>query len=373
MPQRLIRRSAVCFAAAFVLLSLLSFAARAQEPPGEFGSEVDVSEVLLDVRVTDSQGNVILGLGPDDFVVREDGERRPVETVSFYSNRRLEGPIPKSLEGKVSQDGETTERYFVLLFDDQRRSDLGGPANLMRRQLDAGRQAKAWVRTLPPSDRVAVLSYDAKLKVQTDFTADRQQLEAAIDAAVQGKDLYGGNWPSRAGDTPAERSLLAGLPQGEALDKQSRRLQQAIETIAEAAGEIRGRKNLILFSSGFGEVNRFGQYIPDQRYYPPMMRALNDNNVAVYTIDLVPTEVQHELSNAMNVLSEDTGGRYFFNFTSFRSPLEQIEDTNSGYYLLSYRSPHERGTSGYQEVEVETRNPEFRVDARQGYLYGAGG
>jgi len=38
--------------------------------------------------------------------------------------------------------------------------------------------------------------------------------------------------------------------------------------------------------------------------------------------------------------------------------------------MLAYQATHPRGTSGYQSVKVAVGNPEFRVKAREGYLYG---
>ena len=73
-------------------------ALRAQPPAQEtpaliapFGAEILVSEVLLDVMVTDRKGNPILGLGPSDFVVTEDGRKVDVTAATFYSNRRYLG------------------------------------------------------------------------------------------------------------------------------------------------------------------------------------------------------------------------------------------------------------------------------------------
>ena len=40
------------------------------QPQGEFGEELAVTEVLLDVLVTDANGDVVIGLGADDFVVK---------------------------------------------------------------------------------------------------------------------------------------------------------------------------------------------------------------------------------------------------------------------------------------------------------------
>ena len=136
--------------------------------------------------------------------------------------------------------------------------------------------------------------------------------------------------------------------------------------LAEAAGTITGRKNLLLFSNGFGRINTFGQYQPDQRYYPEMVHGLNDNNVAVYPIDLVPAGTEHTLTDAMNQLASDTGGRYFYNFTNFITPLNQVAEENSGYYLLSYPAEKPTGETGFQEVQVKTINPEFQGPRPQG-------
>ena len=94
--------------------------------------------------------------------------------------------------------------------------------------------------------------------------------------------------------------------------------------------------------------------------------------MAVYPLDLTPPAVEHTLSDSLNQLSNDTGGRYFFNVTNFSTPLDQIAKENNGYYLLSYQSEQPAGKSGFQNVTVTTTNPEFRVKARKGYEYGSG-
>lgn len=242
---------------------------------------------------------------------------------------------------------------------------------MVRRQLDAGRRAKQWVeRELLPNDWVAVASYDHKLKLQVDFTKDRQTITRAIDEAMKGRDPEQ-NWPSRSASATGP-ALLDDLPQGNALRQETLRIYDAVRVLAEAAGEIRGRKNLVFFTTGFGQINNVGQYLQDPRYYPPMMQALNDNNVAAYMIDLTPLQVRHTMSDAMNQLAEETGGEYFFNFTNFATPLGQIAEENNGYYLLAYRSGHPAGESGFQKVRVRTKNPQFEVKAREGYVYGSG-
>ena len=50
--------------------------------------------------------------------------------------------------------------------------------------------------------------------------------------------------------------------------------------------------------------------------------------------------------------------------------MKEVAKDTAGYYLLSYRSEYPRGTSGYREVEVDTREKSYEVRARKGYLFG---
>jgi VWFA-related protein len=340
-----------------------------QPPQGQFGGKVDVNEVLLDVLVTDARGNVIVGLDKDDFVVKENGRPVQLTGATFYSNRRLVESSPALAKAGVSTEQVPEDRYFILLFEDQKDVAQEAP-RLLSQSLEAAKRARGWVESeLLPNDWVAVASYDTRLKVQQDFTRDRKALVEAIGDAVKGKDREG-NYPSRI-DTSKGPSLLAGLPKGSELRDKTATLYDAMQQIARSAGNIRGRKNLLLFTFGLpGRQDTFGQFVPDKRYFEPTVQALNSNNVAAYTFDLTPPAVEHTLSDSLNKLAVDTGGRYFFNVTNFSTPLDQVAQENNGYYLLSYTSEQPAGKSGFQEVEVTVKNPEFRVKARRGYEYG---
>jgi VWFA-related protein len=369
--QRMMRPAALALAG----LCALVLAARAQQaqapqpqPQERFGERVEVREVLIDALVTDARGNVIVGLDKGDFEVRENGKPVNLTGVTFYSNRRLlEGSSVVAKKG-IRIDQIPEDRYFILFFQDQKANALDAP-QLLQQQIEAGRRARSWVaKDLLPNDWVAVASYDYKLKIHQDFTHGREDLQRAIDDAVQGKDTEN-NWPSRI-SSQGNPSLIAGLPRGNELRDRTATIYDGIRLLAEAAGKITGRKNLMLFTNGFGRIETFGQYVPDPRYYPPMVKALNNNNVAVYAIDLVPIGTQHTLSDAMNQLASDTGGRYYYDVVNFETPLQQAAKENSGYYLLSYRAEHPAGQSGFQPVQVRTTNPELKVRARKGYYYG---
>jgi VWFA-related protein len=361
-------------AAAFVVMAGAAAAPdNPQAPPDQqrFGERIEVREVLLDALVTDARGNVIVGLGKSDFVVREGGKPVDLTGVTFYSNRRLLEHSAALASKGIRPDQVPEDRYFILFFDDQKANSADAPA-LLTQQVEAGRRAKEWLESeLLPNDWVAVASYDVKLKIHQDFTHDRRALVAAVDDAVKAKEAET-NWPSRIPPPAAGPSLLAGLPRGNELRERTHTIYDGLQLLARAAGNVPARKNLVLFTNGFGRINPFGQYEPDPRYYPPTMKALNTDDVAVYTVDLWPAgSTNHPLSDALNQLAADTGGRYLYNFTNFRTVLEQVSKENNGYYLLSYRSEHPAGSSGFQKVEVKTVNPEFRVKAREGYSWGS--
>ncbi len=326
---------------------------------------IDITEVLLDALVTDRQGNVILGLGPEDFLVEEEGSPVEITSLSFYSNRvNLDRP---------DEAGVTlSPRYFLFFFHNKTRTDPRQRSRYRQAIKDSGK----WIRTqMVPGDVAAVASYDFKLKIHQDFTTDRKALEEALDRAYMGKDT-GGNWPSRTQDRPpAERdlpSLLEALPVGKALRKATGRFSDAMRVLGEATGGIQARKTLFLFSQGFEGDNPGGLWRPDPRYYYDMMHTLNDSNVAVYAMDLARSGTEHNLRGSLSLLANDTGGRFYENLLSFSNQLNSVADENSGYYLLSYRSTHPHGESGYRKVKVSIRNRELKlkVRGRKGFLYG---
>ena len=360
-----------CLTTALILTLVMPLSSWAQdEPQSEFRGQIDVTEVLLDVLVSDSSGNVIVGLQPEDFIVKDGGEEVEVTSATFYSNRRFVESAQVAERLGVQPDEVPSDRFFILFFHDQRFEDPSITSNV----LDALRWAKVWVEEETLAyDYVAVLSYDVKLKIHQDFTLDRQELVDALESVAKMRDPES-TWPSRTAMHEGP-SLRQNLPQGKELRRQTRRVYSGLSLTAEAAGHIMGRKNMLLFSFGFGDQNDFGTFYPDPRYYPPMMQALNDNNVAVYSISWfknlgVQSPGQNQVENVLSLLSSDTDGTFYFNFVNFQTPLIKVVEDNNGYYLLSYSAEHERGQKGYQAVEVTTRNPEFRVRGRNGYLYG---
>ncbi len=326
---------------------------------------VVVREVLLDVLVNDKKGNPIVGLGPDDFVVSENGEVREVTSATFYGGEEFSG---SGREGNAR-----TDRYFIFMFHDLKQAN----PQLTGSQIDAGRWATRWLEDgMLPNDQIAVVGYDVRLKLYQDFSRDRNEIAEAILAASRGgKDPD--RWKSRSAPVfdPDSPSLFVNLPTGATLSKATPKIQQALELLGNAAEGIAGRKNLVLFSLGFGETRgSFGDYVPDARYYPPMEQSLNNGNVAVYAINTLGARrggnTMTGITDSLSVIAQDTGGYYYSNHNNVKTPLKQVAKDNAAYYLLSYRTEYDLGTQGYQEVEIETTAAGAKVKARQGYRYG---
>jgi VWFA-related protein len=342
------------------LIAVLTIASTAFAQQPGFGERVDVNAVLLDAVVTDAGGNQILGLTKDDFVVTENGVEQTVDSVDYYTNRRLlnanETAAPFAVE-RVRED-----RYFIFFVD-----KLPTPA-FFGRLAQFRRAVSDFVKDeIRGSDYVAIVGHDVRLKVYTDFTSDKRQIERALDdAARMGRGV---TKPSE-GTGP---SILRNIDAGDMMNRTGT-TYQALEQLADAVRPIRARKSLVLVSPVIiepGEEVRDGMLINTSRYYDPMIEALNAANVSVYGMNLIDSPstdpVYHQ---TIERISRETSGEYFRYATTFNTPLRQVAKASAGYYLITYRSQHKQSEKGFQKVDVRVKQPEFRVKARTGYSYG---
>ena len=341
-----------------VLCAALAFPAAAQQPG--FGERVEVEVVLIDVVVTDSAGNQILGLTKDDFVVREDGVRQSIDSVDYITSRRLLTGRESNLPFNVEHVKE--ERYMVFFFD----KPEGGA---MFQHLARARAAVSRFidEDMGTRDMVAVVGHDVRLKVYSDFTSDKQQLKRALREAATFSN--GQTEPSGPTNMP---SILRSIDTADMISGTGT-TYQGITVLADALRKIRGRKNLVIFSPGIlepGETVRDGIILNESRFYEPMIRALNASNVSVYAANLSPDVSEPVFHQTLQRMAEETNGDYFRYAVSFNPMISQVEKATGGYYLITYRTDKPRRARGYQKVDVSISNPEFRVKARPGYIYG---
>ena len=342
-------------------LLLWSWTAVAQQPP-RFRERVDVNVVLLDAIVTDSKGQQILGLDQKDFVVKENGGEQTLDTADYFTNRQLLNAQEANAPFKVERTQQA--RYFVFFFDKPEGGAFWDSLAMARR---AGRDFVE--KQMKPGDQIAVVAHDVRLKVYSDFTADKKQLLAALDEVGR----FGKGLTSRG---PAEGPSILRSVDADDMMSGSGTVYEGLEVLGHALRSIPARKNLILFSAGIAERGqdiRDGVILNQSRYYQPMIEALNSANVTVYAMNLLRSQASDlpAVHQTLDQIAADTNGDYYRHPVSFEPLLRRIEQANNGYYLLTYRSNHPTGSSGFQRVEVSIRNqPRLRVKAREGYAYG---
>ncbi len=349
-----------------LLILLAAPFALAQNPPTEpvqqqpFGEKVEVNAVLLDVVVTDAKGNQILGLTKDDFLVTEDGKPQAVDSLDYFTSRRLLNSTEENAPFKVEQVHE--ERYIVFFFDKPQDGQLFTRVALARRGA-----ADFLDRSMTEYDKVAVVGHDVRLKIYSDFTSDKAQLRRALDEVSR----FGRGITSPSGDNNGP-SILRNMSSNELINKTGT-VYEALTELADALRPIRARKNLVLFSAGImepGEEVRGGILLNRSRYYEPMIEALNEANVTVYAMNLLPEAPSAPvIHQTLESVTQETNGEYYRYAVTYNSALSQVAKASAGYYLLTYRT--QKTGRGFQRVQVSVKNhPEFRVTARAGYAYG---
>src|ERR1041384_4575883 len=149
------RAQALYITLTLVLLCIAAPVCYAQDDPEEI-IRVESNLVQLNVGVVDRQGRAITNLSRNDFVVFEDGMRQPI--LNF----------------------EPTQAPFSLVL----LLDLSGSTLPFRSTLKQA--ALRFIDALAIDDRVAVIAFNEKVDMLTNFTSERKKIAYAIDMA-QGK------------------------------------------------------------------------------------------------------------------------------------------------------------------------------------------
>ncbi len=342
---------------ALLLLASIPLIAQQKEVVPGYQENVDVNLVLVDVTVTDSKGNQILGLRKDDFIVKENGTEQQVESIDYFTNRRLLTSREDQAAFQVERVRE--ERYFILFLHKQTESPYY--AEMLR----AKKAASEFIdRDMLENDRVAIAGYDHRLKIYSDFTSNKKALKKALDKAVS----FGQGVVKRptAGTAP---SILANIDLNRM--QKTGTVYEGIRVLSDSLRSIGARKVLVLFSEGIGEVDESNdRFMLNEEYrYQPMIESLQRSNVSVYGVNLRRNVIDPRMEQTVARMASETGGEYFGRIVSYSIPLKRIENENNGYYMLSYRTAKSKDKHGFQKIVVSLKNPEFRVKSREGYVY----
>lgn len=278
------------------------------EGPATFRS--DVNTVNVDVAVMDNKGNFIPNIPPGNFRILEDN-------------------VPQKLSNFGKGEAPMTV-CMVIEF-----------SNLYQQYWSSGwyetlTAAYGFLDTLKPEDFVAVVAYDLRPEILSDFSADKRKAHEAM-----------------------QRLRIAAFSESNMYD--------ALVDTADRMSEIEGRKAIVLISSG---VDTFSKLTFDKT-----RRALQTAGVPIYAIGIMQAirelydargwmgPIQRldflQADNQMRTFAKETGGQAFLPrfFGEFPGIFRAVSEALRNQYSLAYQPSNQLKDGKYRKIKVELVNP----------------
>jgi VWFA-related protein len=268
----------------------------------------DVNTVSVDVAVLDNKGHFIPKIPQGNFRILEDNVPQQVSGFSV-------GEAPMTVTLLIEFSNRYQQFYSETWFQ----------------TLAA---AYGFIQTLKPEDYVAIIAYDIRPEILSDFSTDRQQ---AYDAM--------------------RRLQFAGFSESNLFD--------ALVDTEQRMQDIEGRKAIVLLSSG---VDTFSKLTFDKA-----RRAIQDAGVPIYAVGLMQairiiyegyqSEIERmdflQADNQMRTFAKETGGQSFFPrfYAEFPEIFRAISDSLRNQYVLTYNPTNQAHDGKFRKIKVELVDP----------------
>jgi VWFA-related protein len=283
-----------------------------KNPPelGNYSISKDVSLVTVPVMVTTSNGQFIPHLTEDNFRVWEDGVPQKISAFNL-----TQAPITA-----------------VLLVE-----FANIPTPFLYDTLNA---SYSFAQTLKPQDWVAVMYYDLRPHILTDFTQDKRQVINALNEL-----------------------RLPGFRETNLFD--------ALNETIDRAERIDGRKYIVLISTGRDSFSRIT--------YDQILKRIKDTkDITIFAMstgrafreylearntgfEMGPANMDFlQADNEMNTFARLTGGRaYFPRFEAeFPEDFQDMAQSIRNQYVLAYHPTNPKLDGSYRKLKVEVVDPE---------------
>lgn len=288
--------------------------------------KIDSTLVTIPVSVIDPDGKYLLNLAQKDFKLYEEDTQQEITNFASIA-------VPANV---------------VLMIDTSRSTKF--------KIEDIQRAAVAFVEQLRPADRVLVVSFDDKVRVQSEFTSDRNTLKQAIAKTKTGTGT---------------------------------KLYEAVNLVMnQKLSAVQGRKAIVLFTDGVDTESKYGagkQSMFDVEkkeviIYPIQYDTMADVAALLQGDDppqkLVtsqPTTEEFLLATRyLRGLALRSGGRVHqaATLTNVNEAFALIAEELRHQYSLGYYPSHEGRPGEFRRVRVEVVQPHRSVRARDGYRVG---
>ena len=294
-------------------------------PPIETRKKQEISEqstlfttetnlVTVDVAVVDEQGRFIPGIPQGNFLVLED--KVPQKVASFGLSQ---APMTVCLliEFNARFQQYWSETWYQTLT-----------------------AAYGFTETLRPEDWVAVVAYDLRPEILSDFTKDRRETYKAL-----------------------QRLRTTGFSEANLYD--------ALVETAERMSTIEGRKAIVLISTGMDTFSKLN--------YGETRRRIQDAGVTVYAVGMMQMLRQRadaygafngawggvarmdflQADNQMRTFAKESGGMAFFPrfYGEFPTIFQNIHYTMRNQYMLAYSPTNQKKDGEWRKIKVRLIDP----------------
>ena len=264
--------------------------------------KTDVDTVSVDVAIMDKSGRFIPDIPKSSFRVLEDN-------------------VPQQLTGFTAHGEAPMTVAIVVEFSNLFQSFYS------RTWFQTLQLVWGFASTLKPEDYVAVIAYDIKPEILSDFTTNRMETQEAL-----------------------HRMTIPAWHEANLFD--------AVADTADRMSGIEGRKAILLISSG---VDTFSKLTFDKT-----RKILQESGVPIYAIGLMQALrimmgprgdniAFLQADNQMRTFASETGGQAFFpRFEGEYGPIfQQIHESLRNQYVLTYSPSNKTHDGTYRKIKVQ--------------------
>lgn len=270
----------------------------------------DATTVTVPIAVLDQKGRFIPNIPQSYFRVEEDGTPQQIATFS-------KGEAPMTVCLLIEFSG-LFQAYWSYGWGETLTAAYG------------------FVDTLKPEDNIAVVAFDLRDTILSDFTTDRRKTQEAL-----------------------ARLRIPGFSESNLFD--------ALTDMADRMSNIEGRKAILVIASGRDTFSKIT--------YDKARRSLQSSGVPIYSISIL--QVARELAdargmmgpiaqldflqadNTMRTFAKETGGQAFFPRFEGELPgvFRALSDSLRNQYTIAYHPSNLARDGKYRKIKVSLVNP----------------
>lgn len=303
-------------------------------PEGGPTFSTDATSVSVDVAVVDNKGNFIPKIPKEFFRILEDNAP---QQVNGYSIGEAPMTVALVVEFSARYQNMYTQTWYQTLT-----------------------AAYGFVESLKKDDYVAIIAYDIRPEILSDFSINREDAQEAL-----------------------QRLRIPAFSEANLFD--------SLVFTAERMQDIEGRKAIVVLTSGIDTFSKLT--------YDKTRRALQESGVPIYSISLMQAlRIQAEgmmsesarmdflqADNQLRTFSKETGGLSFFPrfFGEFPGIFRDIAQALRNQYVLTYTPTNQERDGKFRRIKVEVIDPKtgeplrvndekgkpvkYQIIAKQGY------